>query len=107
MQPDRPCRRIAIASHPCSLRVEDCPLVMTAKNAAATIASVTLQMELAKRVEHGEVFFRVRWIIQDKTGRSGEIFVVNSFSLNPGGRHAEIVSTRRELAVGLRRTARS
>lgn len=69
--------------------VEDCPLVMTAKS--ATIASVTLEMELAKRVEHGEVFFKVRWIIQDKVGRTGEIFVINSFSQSPVARHAELV----------------
>lgn len=69
--------------------VEDCPLVMIAKNAGATVASVTLQLELAKRVEHGEVFFKVSWIIEDKNGRTGEIYVINSFSLNPHGRHGE------------------
>lgn len=73
--------------------VEDCPLVMEAKNASATIANVTLQMELAKRVVSGEVFFKVRWIIQDRSGQSGEIFVLNSFSLNRHGRNDEI-STR-------------
>jgi hypothetical protein len=75
--------------------VEDSPLVMTAKNASATIASLILRLELAKRVEHGEMFFKVSWIFQDKNGRSGEIFVINSFTLNPRGRHAETVSPRR------------
>jgi len=75
--------------------VEDCPLVMTAKNKSASISSVTLKLELAKlpqqlaeieRLE-GEVSFKVRWIIEDKSGASGEIFILNSFSANPEGRH--------------------
>jgi hypothetical protein len=69
--------------------VEDCPLLMTNGNASATIVSVLLQVELAKKVEHGEMFFQVRWIIKDKNGASGEIFVINSFSANPQGRHRE------------------
>jgi hypothetical protein len=73
--------------------VEDCPLVMTAKNESATIASVTLKMDLARASEQdgGDIWFKVRWIIQDKSGLSGEIYVINSFSRNPLGRHAEIV----------------
>lgn len=63
--------------------VEDCPLLMRSRNASATIASVILQFESAKRVTHGDVFFKVRWIIQDKGGKSGEVFVINSFSLSP------------------------
>lgn len=69
--------------------VEDCPLEMTTNNAAATIASVTLEMELAKRVENGEIFFKVGWIVRDKNGKTGEIYVINSFSANPDARHAE------------------
>jgi hypothetical protein len=34
----------------------------------------------------GEVFFRVRWIVHDRSGESGEIFIMNSFSENPNGR---------------------
>ena len=62
--------------------VEDCPLVMTAKNQCATIASVTLKMGLARASEQdgGEIWFKVRWIIQDKNGLSGEIYIINSFS---------------------------
>jgi len=63
---------------------------MTAKNDTATIASVTLKMELAKEPQHGEMFFMVRWIVQDKKGMAGEIFVINSFSLSPHGRHAPV-----------------
>ena len=69
--------------------VEDCPLVMTAKNASATIASVTLELEFAKKVVHGDVFFKVRWIIRDKSGKSGEIFVINSFSADTHGQRSE------------------
>lgn len=69
--------------------VEDCPLVMTAKNKVSTIASVTLKMELAKEPKQDEMWFMVRWIVQDKKGMSGEIYVLNSFSLSPHGRHDE------------------
>jgi hypothetical protein len=65
--------------------VEDCPLVMTTKNQLASIAKVTLKMELAKEPKENEMWFMVRWIIQDKTGKSGEIFVLNSFSLSASG----------------------
>jgi hypothetical protein len=69
--------------------VEDCPLVMTPKNQSATITSVTLKLDLAKTSdEHGgEMWFKVRWIIQDKNGLSGEIYILNSFSRSPRGRH--------------------
>ncbi len=62
--------------------VEGCPLVMTAKNKSASVASVTLKLDLAKpsKRDAGEMWFRVRWIVQDKNGKSGEIFVLNSFS---------------------------
>jgi hypothetical protein len=71
--------------------VEDCPLVMTAKNKSATIASVTLKLDLAKPSKEleGEILFRVRWIIKDKNGLSGVIDIYNSFSENPQGRHED------------------
>lgn len=68
--------------------VEDCPLVMTAKNSSATVASVTLKLELAKTASVGDVWFQVRWLIQDNNGKTGEIYILNSFSLNPHGRHS-------------------
>jgi hypothetical protein len=74
--------------------VEDSPLVMAAENSSATVASVTLRVDLAKRAKYGELWFQVRWIIQDKNGRSGQIAVINSFSLNPHGRHAATISRR-------------
>jgi len=65
--------------------VEDCPLVMTPKNDSATIASVTLKLELATAPKRGDMWFKVSWIILDKSGQSGEIYVLNSFSLSPSG----------------------
>ena len=63
--------------------VENCPLVMAAENDAASVASVTLKTELAKRRVRGEMFYKVSWIVNDKNGKSGEIFVINSFSPQP------------------------
>jgi hypothetical protein len=65
--------------------IEDSPLMMTTQNAAATIASVTLKVDFSKAPEHegGDLWFKVRWIIEDKNGLSGEVFVLNSFALNP------------------------
>jgi|SRR5882672_74978 len=65
--------------------VEDCPLVMTPNNALASIENVTLKIDLAKapKDQGGDMWFKVRWIILDKNGQSGEIFVLNSFALNP------------------------
>ena|ERR1039458_7532179 len=65
--------------------VEDCPLVMTAKNRSASVESVTLKMDLAKasKLDGGDMWFKARWIILDKNGLTGEVFVLNSFALNP------------------------
>ncbi|MFZ0275730.1 MAG: hypothetical protein WA899_22840 [Candidatus Sulfotelmatobacter sp.] len=80
--------------------IEDCPLVMKARNNSATIASVTLQSDLGKApaqyenavpaAARSDMWFQVRWVIQDKDGRIGQIAVINSFSLNPLGRHAGV-----------------
>jgi hypothetical protein len=62
--------------------VEDCPLVMTATNTSASVASVTLNIKMVKRPERDggpDVFFVVRWTILDKYGLSGEVFTVKSF----------------------------
>ena len=65
--------------------VEDSPLVMTAKNTTACIASVTLNVDFAKasKQDGGDMWFKVRWIIEDKNGMTGEVFVLNSFALSP------------------------
>jgi hypothetical protein len=62
--------------------IEDCPLVMSAKNATATIDSVTVRFEFAKEPVHGEMLYKIRWIVQDKNGLTGEIYIINSFSVN-------------------------
>jgi len=66
--------------------VEDVPLEMTAQNASATIASVTLNVDFARVPKHegGHMWFRVRWVILNKNGLTGQISVQNSFALNPG-----------------------
>jgi hypothetical protein len=64
--------------------VEDCPLVMAAKNVPASIASVTLNIDLANAPpqDGGDMLFRVMWTLQDKNGKTGRIFILNSFALN-------------------------
>jgi hypothetical protein len=71
--------------------VEDCPLLMTATNQTATIKNVTLKLDFAER--EGEMWFKVRWIIEDKNGGSGEIYVLNSFRVDPGERHPEVIES--------------
>ena len=64
--------------------VEDCPLVMASQNHSATVASVTLKMELANlQPVEGHAFFKVSWIVADKNGLSGVIDIFHSFSLSP------------------------
>src|ERR1700676_2242347 len=60
--------------------IEDCPLVVTAKNAGATIEMVTVHFELAKEQIEGEMLYKITWTVSDKNGQSGDIFVINSFS---------------------------
>ncbi len=63
--------------------IEDCPLVMSGKNATATIDDVTVKFEVAKEPLHGEMLYKIRWIVQDKSGLTGEIYIINSFTVNP------------------------
>jgi len=46
---------------------------------------VTPHIDMAKvsPQDGGDMWFKVRWTILDKNGKSGEIFVLNSFSLPP------------------------
>jgi hypothetical protein len=78
--------------------VEDCPLVMRATDKSSTIAGVTLKIDVAKASGQGgsDTWFQVRRIIEDKSGLSGEIYVVDSFSRSPLGRHAEIAPAHSE-----------
>lgn len=63
--------------------VENCPLIMTTKNAASTIKSVTLHLELANKPVEGDMLYKITWRILDKNGLVGDISVMNSFSLAP------------------------
>jgi hypothetical protein len=58
---------------------------MATKNTSSSVASVTLNLDLAKvpKLDGGDMWFKVRWIILDRNGMTGEVFVLNSFSLNP------------------------
>ncbi|MBI1955641.1 MAG: hypothetical protein HYS38_04540 [Acidobacteria bacterium] len=63
--------------------IEDCPLVMTTNNTAASIEKVTVHLEWANQVVENEIFYKIMWTVADKNGLSGDIFVINSFSLTP------------------------
>jgi len=40
-------------------------------------------MELANQTLENEILYKVTWTVSDKNGLSGDIFVINSFSLTP------------------------
>ncbi len=63
--------------------VEESPL--ESKDAYATVATVTLNVELAdeEKLVGDDMWYKVTWRILDKNGLSGDIFVLNTFSLNP------------------------
>jgi hypothetical protein len=65
--------------------IEESPLEMNAQNTSAGVASVTLKVDFAdlSKLDSDDMWYKVRWTIEDKNGRSGEVFVLNSFSLNP------------------------
>ena len=63
--------------------IEDCPLVMSGKNTTATIDNLTVKFEFAKEPLHGEMLYKIRWIVLDKNGLTGEIFIINGFSIEP------------------------
>lgn len=77
--------------------VEDIPLEASLPNrsrggrgAPEHISRVTVHFEQARQtIKHGDmedVLFKVRWVIHDRDGRSGQIFVISSFSLRPDER---------------------
>ncbi len=63
--------------------IEDCPLVMSGKSTTATIDNLTVKFEFAKEPLDGEMFYKIRWIVLDKNGLTGEIYVICSFSIKP------------------------
>ena len=64
--------------------VEDCPLI--ASGVGGTLAHVTVQLEMARepvKHEDGEdMAYTVKWLIKERGGKTGELFVINSFSLH-------------------------
>lgn len=65
--------------------IEDCPLVMSGRGATATIESVTVKFEFAKKPLFGEMLYKIRWIVQDKNGLTGEVYTINGFSADSRG----------------------
>jgi hypothetical protein len=63
--------------------IEDCPLVISTKSTTSGIDSVTVHVELAKEPLDGHVLFKVTWTVLDRSGQSGDLFIINSFSLKP------------------------
>jgi len=63
--------------------VEDCPLVMSADNKTATIDKVTLRFELANQPADDEMFYKMTWEVLDRNGLTGDLLILNSFSLKP------------------------
>jgi hypothetical protein len=67
--------------------IEDIPLVVkeSSTNAATNISKITVHFESAKETQkigdREEQFYKVTWRIFDKTGESGEVSVINSFSV--------------------------
>ncbi len=66
--------------------VEDIPLMVSSPVVAKHITHVTVHFDQAREtIKHDngqeEVLFTVTWTTHDKNGQSGDIFVVNSFSL--------------------------
>lgn len=63
--------------------VEDIPLVVNAPGTCQNISRLTVRCELARKpLKHDDgedILFNVRWIIHDKAGQSGELFVIHSF----------------------------
>jgi hypothetical protein len=77
--------------------IEDIPLVAsvpgptrvrnqgTKERPPELISHVTVRCELARETikhdEGDEMLFKVTWTVHDKNGQSGDIFILNSFSL--------------------------
>jgi hypothetical protein len=61
--------------------VEDIPVIIQ-NDSSAMIKEVTLSVEVAKDQVEETQFFKVTWRITDRNGKSGSIFVINSFQAN-------------------------
>ncbi len=62
--------------------IEDCPLVMSAKkHTTASIEKVTVHLDVATAPLEGELIYKITWSVADKNGRTGDLCVLNSFSV--------------------------
>lgn len=60
--------------------IEDCPLVINPHITEETkVSQVTARMELAEKIEKGQQYYKISWLITDNDGNIGELFVINSF----------------------------
>jgi hypothetical protein len=58
--------------------IEDTPLLIRADN-SAPVREVAVSVEMAKELTLGQHVFKVMWRVTDRDGRSGTIFVNNTF----------------------------
>jgi hypothetical protein len=64
--------------------VEDCPLLISGKNAGAVgIESVTVKFELGNKPMGDHMPFKVTWMVLDKNGLSGVLSIFNTYRLAP------------------------
>jgi hypothetical protein len=66
--------------------VEDIPLVVSSSAVAKHITHVTVHFDQARELiaahdGESEVLYKVTWVIHDKNGQSGSVFVINSYAL--------------------------
>lgn len=61
--------------------IEDIPLIMWAAT-DATISKVTIQIIEANPQPKGQFGFAVDWVIEDRSGKSGSIFVMNFMDID-------------------------
>jgi len=60
--------------------IEDCPLVIKENNSVSNVTKVTVHLEKARQQVSGQNYYKISWEVTDRSGTSGEIFVINSFS---------------------------
>ncbi len=61
--------------------IEDCPLEIWTSNIASNVQSVKIKAELANKIIDGHHLYKITWFISEVNGKTGELFVINSFSV--------------------------
>ena len=56
---------------------------MSTENKTATVDKVTLRFELAKQPLEHQMFYKMTWEVLDKNGLTGDLYILNSFSIKP------------------------